>query len=44
MGDLMSKNYNKQTSVRYFFNPIRVIYFIESFLKKKYEKFCFKKI
>ena len=43
MGDLMSKNY-KQTSVRYFFfNPIRVIYYIESLLVKKYESFCFKK-
>ena len=42
MGDLMSKNY-KQTSVRYFFfNPIRVIYYIESLLVKKYESFCFK--
>ena len=43
MGDLMSKNY-KQTSVRYFFfNPIRVIYYIESLLVKKYESSCFKK-
>tara|TARA_B100000214_G_scaffold373517_1_gene354016 strand:+ start:16 stop:1173 length:1158 start_codon:yes stop_codon:yes gene_type:complete len=43
MGDLMSKNY-KQTSVRYFFfNPIRVIYYIESLLVKRYESFCFKK-
>ena len=43
MGDLMSKNY-KQTSVRYFFfNPIRIIYYIESLLVKKYESFCFKK-
>ncbi len=43
MGDLMSDNY-KQTSIRYFFfNPIRIIYFIESLLVKKYESFCFKK-
>ena len=43
MGDLMSKNY-KQTSVRYFFfNPIRIIYYIESLLVKKYESSCFKK-
>ena len=43
MGDLMSKNY-KQTSVRYFFfNPIRIIYYIESLLVKRYESFCFKK-
>ena len=43
MGDLMSINY-KQTSVRYFFfNPIRIIYYIESFLVKKYEYFCFQK-
>ena len=43
MGDLMSRNY-KQTSVRYFFfNPIRIIYFIESLLVKRCESFCFKK-
>ena len=41
MGDLMSKNY-KQTSARYFFfNPIRIIYFIESLLVKQYESLCF---
>ena len=39
----MSRNY-KQTSARYFFfNPIRIIYYIESLLVKKYENFCFKK-
>ena len=39
----MSRNY-KQTSVRYFFfNPIRIIYYIESLLVKKYENFCFNK-
>ncbi len=43
MGDLMSNNY-RQTSVRYFFfNPIRIIYFLESLLVKKYEKLCFNK-
>ena len=43
MGDLMSENY-KQTSARYFFfNPIRIIYYIESLLVKKYENFCFDK-
>ncbi len=43
MGDLMSENY-KQTSSRYFFfNPIRIIYYIESLLVKKYENFCFNK-
>ena len=43
MGDLMSKNY-RQTSIRYFFfNPIRIIYFIESLLVKKYEDLCFNK-
>jgi len=43
MGDLMSNNY-RQTSVRYFFfNPIRIIYFLESLLVKKYEKLCFSK-
>ncbi len=43
MGDLMSENY-KQTSARYFFfNPIRVVYYIESLLVKKYENFCFNK-
>ena len=43
MGDLMSKNY-RQTSARYFFfNPIRIVYFIESLLVKKYENLCFNK-
>ena len=43
MGDLMSKNY-RQTSARYFFfNPIKMIYFIESLLVKQYENFCFNK-
>ena len=43
MGDLMSKNY-RQTSARYFFfNPIRIIYFIESLLVKNYENLCFSK-
>jgi len=43
MGDLLSRNY-KQTSIRYFFfNPIRIIYYIESLLVKKYENFCFNK-
>jgi hypothetical protein len=41
MADLVSKNY-KQTSKRlFFFNPIRIIYFIESLLLKRYEKICF---
>ena len=40
MADLVSKNY-EQTSKRLFFlNPISVIYFIESWLLKRYEKFC----
>ena len=39
----MSINY-RQTSVRYFFfNPIRIIYFLESLLVKKYEELCFNK-
>ena len=43
MGDLMSKNY-RQTSFQYFFlNKIKIIYFIESLLVKKYENFCFNK-
>lgn len=43
MGDLMSENY-RQTSIRYFFfNPIRIIYFVESLLVKRYENFCFNK-
>ena len=41
MGDLVSKNY-EQTSKRLFFlNPIRIVYYIESLLLKKYENFCF---
>ena len=43
MGDLMSINY-RQTSARYFFfNPIRIIYFLESLLVKKFEELCFRK-
>jgi hypothetical protein len=41
MADLVSRNY-EQTSKRLFFlNPIRIIYYIESLLLKKYENFCF---
>ncbi len=43
MGDLMSKNY-MQTSARYFFfSPIRIVYYLESLLVKRYESFCFKR-
>jgi hypothetical protein len=43
MGDLTSNNY-KQTSNRlYFFNPAKLIYYIESLLLKRYENFCFNK-
>mgnify|MGYP007000442351 CR=1 len=34
---------NKLVLVIFFFNPIRIIYYIESLLVKKYESFCFKK-
>ena len=41
MGDLVSKNYEQTSKRLSFFNPIRIIYYIESLLLKKYENFCF---
>lgn len=43
MRDLMSKNYKQMSSRYFFFNPIRLIYYIESLLVKSYENFCFNK-
>ena len=41
MGDITSDNYI-QTSKRIFFlNPLRIIYFVDSILLKRYENFCF---
>ena len=42
MADLVSKNYEQTSKRLFFFNPIRIIYFIESLLLKRYEKICFK--
>ena len=41
MGDLYSKNYEQTYKKLFFFNPIKIVYFIESLLLKKYEKYCF---
>ena len=41
MADLVSKNYEQTSKRLFFFNPIRIIYFIESLLLKRYEKICF---
>ena len=43
MADLVSRNYEQTSKRLSFFNPIRMIYFIESFLLKKYEIICLKK-
>ena len=40
MGDLVSKNYTQTSEKLFFFNPIRLIYLIESLLLKKYENHC----
>ena len=41
MADLVSKNYEQTSKRLFFFNPIRIIYLIESLLLKRYEKICF---
>ena len=41
MADLVSKNYEQTSKRLFFFNPTRIIYFIESKLLKRYEKICF---
>ncbi len=41
MGDLYSKNYKQSYKKSFFLNPIKIIYFIESLLVKKYENYCF---
>jgi len=43
MGDLMSKNYRQTSAQYFFFNPIKIVYFIESLLVRKYEDLCFNK-
>ena len=42
MGDLYSKNYYQTFKELSFINPLKIIYFIESILVKKYENYCFK--
>ena len=44
MADLVSRNYYQTSKRLSFFNPIRMIYFIESFLLKKYEINCLKNL
>ena len=41
MSDLVSKNYEQTYKRLFFLNPIKIIYYIESLLLKKYETFCF---
>ena len=44
MGDLYSKNYLfKHTKIYFIFNPLKIIYFIESKFVKRYEKYLFDK-
>ena len=40
MGDLYSKNYYQTYQELFFFHPLKIVYFFESFLIKKYERFC----
>ena len=42
MGDLYSRNYSQACTKKSVFNPIKFVYFIESILISKYEKFCLK--
>ncbi len=42
MTDLVSNNYNQTKKYLSFFNPFYYLYFLESFLIKKYEKKCAK--
>jgi len=43
MGDLYSKNYYQTYLDLSYLNPLKIIYLIESYLIKKYEKFCLSK-
>ena len=43
VGDLYSKNYYQTFKNLFFLNPLKIIYYIESKLVKKYEQFCFTK-
>lgn len=43
MGDLYSTNYLQTYKNLPFYNPLKFIYFVESFLIKKYEKMCLTK-
>ena len=42
MGDLYSKNYYQTFKELLFFNPLKIIYFIESIFVKKFENYCLK--
>ena len=41
MGDLYSNNYYQTFKMKSWFNPMKIIFFIESILMKNYEKLCF---
>jgi hypothetical protein len=43
MGDLYSNNYFQTFKTKSIFNPVKIIYFLESLLIKKYENYCLKK-
>lgn len=43
MGDLYSSNYLQTFRAKNIFNPIKLVYFVESMLMKKYESLCLKK-
>ena len=43
MGDLYSKNYHQTYENLSYINPLKIIYFIESKIVEKYEKYCFEK-
>ena len=42
MGDLYSSNYLQTFRAKNIFNPIKLVYFVESMLMKKYESLCLK--
>ena len=43
MADLVSTNYNQTSKQSFFLNPVKLVYFFEYLLLKKYEDYCFKK-
>lgn len=43
MADLVSENYSQTSKELFFLNPVKVVYFFEYLLLKKYEDYCLKK-